>query len=130
VKEDIEEFKKGLLEKNRKEVIMMPRGNGAGPMGMGSMTGRGAGFCAGSAVPGYMNAGVGYEMGFGRGRGLRSTFNFAGRSGWGRFGNPVYGGVNAPAADEKELLGNQAELLEKQLEQVKKRLNALNGETE
>ncbi len=38
-----------------KEVIDMPRGDGTGPAGMGPMTGRAAGFCAGYPVPGYMN---------------------------------------------------------------------------
>jgi len=33
----------------------MPRGDGTGPAGMGPMTGRAAGFCAGFGVPGYMN---------------------------------------------------------------------------
>jgi len=33
----------------------MPGGDGTGPMGMGPMTGRAAGFCAGYGVPGYMN---------------------------------------------------------------------------
>ena len=33
----------------------MPRGDGTGPGGMGPMTGRAAGFCAGYSVPGYMN---------------------------------------------------------------------------
>ena len=33
----------------------MPRGDGTGPMGMGPMTGRAAGYCAGYPVPGYMN---------------------------------------------------------------------------
>ncbi|MCK4547155.1 MAG: DUF5320 domain-containing protein [Candidatus Eisenbacteria sp.] len=37
----------------------MPRGNGTGPMGMGPMTGRAAGYCAGFGVPGYMNWGGG-----------------------------------------------------------------------
>jgi len=38
-----------------KEVINMPRGDGTGPVGLGPMTGRAAGFCAGFPVPGYMN---------------------------------------------------------------------------
>ena len=38
-----------------KEVITMPFGNGTGPAGMGPMTGRAAGFCAGFPVPGYVN---------------------------------------------------------------------------
>ena len=33
----------------------MPFGNGTGPVGLGPMTGRAAGFCAGYPVPGYMN---------------------------------------------------------------------------
>lgn len=106
----------------------MPRGNGAGPMGMGPMTGRGAGFCAGFAVPGYMNPGIGYGMGFGRGRGFRRMFYLTGMPGWARFGYPAYGGAYAPAVDEKEILSNQAEFLENQLEQVKRRLKKLNSE--
>lgn len=38
-----------------KEVISMPHGDGTGPTGLGPMTGRAAGFCAGYPVPGYMN---------------------------------------------------------------------------
>jgi len=33
----------------------MPAGNGTGPMGMGPMTGRAAGYCAGYPAPGFMN---------------------------------------------------------------------------
>ena len=33
----------------------MPGGDRTGPAGMGPMTGRGAGFCAGYPMPGYMN---------------------------------------------------------------------------
>ena len=49
----------------------MPRGDRTGPMGMGPMTGRGLGYCAGYNAPGYMNAvgGRGWGMGFGRGWG-------------------------------------------------------------
>ncbi|MCK4450947.1 MAG: DUF5320 domain-containing protein, partial [Anaerolineae bacterium] len=34
----------------------MPAGDRTGPMGMGPMTGRAAGFCAGYDAPGYVNA--------------------------------------------------------------------------
>jgi len=46
----------------------MPYGDGTGPSGMGPMTGRAAGYCAGYPVPGYMNPipGRGW-YGFGRG---------------------------------------------------------------
>jgi len=49
-----------------KEVINMPFGDGTGPAGLGPMTGRAAGYCAGFPVPGYMNpvpGGVGYYGG-------------------------------------------------------------------
>jgi len=43
------------FENTGKEVIKMPFGNGTGSAGLGPMTGRAAGFCAGYPVPGYMN---------------------------------------------------------------------------
>lgn len=47
----------------------MPQGNGTGPMGLGPMTGRAAGYCAGYGVPGYANPfrGRAFYGGFGRG---------------------------------------------------------------
>ncbi len=33
----------------------MPRGDGTGPAGLGPMTGRAAGYCAGYSGPGYAN---------------------------------------------------------------------------
>lgn len=54
----------------------MPGGDRTGPMGLGPMTGRGAGYCAGFGVPGYMNPYYGRGFGgWGRGRG--------GGRGWG-----------------------------------------------
>lgn len=49
----------------------MPRGDGTGPAGMGPMTGRAAGYCAGYAVPGFMNPlpGRGFWGGGGLGAG-------------------------------------------------------------
>lgn len=42
----------------------MPAGDGTGPAGLGPMTGRAAGYCAGYPVPGFMNfiprGGLGY----------------------------------------------------------------------
>ena len=60
------------------EYIIMPRGDGTGPGGMGPMTGRAAGYCVGYGVPGYANpipgrgfgyGGGGYGRGGGRGGG-------------------------------------------------------------
>jgi len=109
----------------------MPRGDGTGPWGMGPMTGRGAGFCAGFGVPGYMNPMPDcFRFGFGRGRGFRRMFYLTGLPGWARYGYPAFGFTNLPAADEKEILSNQAELLEEQLQQVKKRLKKLEDEAD
>lgn len=55
-----------------KEVSRMPFGDGTGPRGLGPMTGRGAGYCAGFGMPGFYNPvpGGGYGgYGFGPGRG-------------------------------------------------------------
>jgi hypothetical protein len=43
------------FRENRKEVSDMPAGDGTGPLGLGPMSGRAAGFCAGYPVPGFMN---------------------------------------------------------------------------
>ena len=42
----------------------MPGGNGTGPAGMGPMTGRAAGYCAGYPIAGYLNP-FGARPGFG-----------------------------------------------------------------
>lgn len=47
----------------------MPRGDRTGPAGQGPLTGRGAGFCAGFSVPGFINLTPGRFPK--RGRGLR-----------------------------------------------------------
>ena len=94
----------------------MPRGDGTGPMGMGPMTGRGAGICAGVAPA------------FNRGRRFRRMFHLTGITGWACSGYPAYCGANAHEVDDKEFLGNQAMFLENQLQQVKKRLKELDGE--
>ena len=111
----------------------MPRGDGTGPMGMGRTVGRGAGFCAGFAAPGYANL-VGFAgdcgHGFGGRRGFRRMFHATGLPGCTRFGYPAYEGANGEAADEKAILNNQAELLEKQFQQVKKRLSHLKEDEE
>lgn len=93
----------------------MPRGDRTGPMGAGPMTGRRAGICAGYPAPGYTNIGMLYGTGFGRGRGFRRMYYLTGTPGW----------VNV---DEKEYLHNQAEFLENQLHQIKKRLDILDDE--
>jgi hypothetical protein len=110
----------------------MPRGDGTGPGGMGPMTGRAAGFCAGYSMPGYANpvGGRGMGMGWGRGRGF----------GWGRtgYGFPAYGAAAGPYAygsapfiptvapqQELDSLKGQAEYFEDALDGIKKRIEEL-----
>lgn len=102
----------------------MPRGDGTGPMGMGSMTGRGVGFCTGYSTPGYANP-VGYNCGFGigRGRGLRRMYYTAALPRWSRYSYPGYYGPDGADYDEKEALNRQADYLEEQLQQVRRRLS-------
>jgi hypothetical protein len=86
-------------------------------------------------VPGYLNpgfgCGAGYGRGFGRGfgraRGFCRGFFFAGAPAWAPSGYPVHGDAYAPTGKEKDFLSQQAEILENQLEQVKKRLQELDG---
>jgi len=105
----------------------MPRGDRTGPMGMGPMTGRGAGYCAGFGIPGYANTVLGH--GFGGGRGWRHCFYATGLPGWARFG-----GYAAPYSQpdpkmEKQALKNQADALQSELDLVKKRLSEIESET-
>lgn len=110
----------------------MPRGDGTGPMGIGPMTGRGMGCCAGYQVPGFANAG-----GMGRGRGFRGMRFATGLPAWARSGAypqgyapaayqdaaPYANEGAAPDVDEKEALQKQADFLEKQLKEVQEQLN-------
>ena len=50
----------------------MPRGDGTGPNGDGPMTGRGAGYCTGSNVPGSLNPLQRLGLGLGRRRAPRN----------------------------------------------------------
>lgn len=68
----------------------MPFGDGTGPRGMGPMTGRGAGYCAGSGRPGFANALPGRWFGFGRGRGRGRGYGWSG-AGYPGYGYPRYG---------------------------------------
>jgi len=125
----------------------MPGGDGTGPGGMGPMTGRAAGFCAGYPVPGYANpvGGRGMGMGWGRGGGWgrRNWFYATGLPGWQRagYGMPAYGGAVNPyayggvpfapgltAQQELDGLKGQAEYLEDSLDGIKKRIEELESQ--
>lgn len=54
----------------------MPGGDRTGPWGLGPMTGRRMGYCAGFQAPGFMypGPGLGFGRGFGLGRGFGRGF--------------------------------------------------------
>ena len=126
----------------------MPAGDGTGPRGMGPMTGRGAGYCAGHGIPGHANPvpgrgfgmgwgrGGGWGGGWGRGRGWRNMYYATGLPGWARFGYaPAWGAPPAPAygpcagpptpEQETEYLRAQAEWLQQQLDGISQRIAEL-----
>jgi hypothetical protein len=103
---------------------------------MGPMTGRGAGFCGGYAIPGVLNAvgrafgfgraasfGGGRGAGFGGGRGWRHRFYATGMPGWMWRGAGPWGATTPTT--EKQMLEDQAQALEAELGQIRKRLDEL-----
>ncbi len=112
-------------------MITMPRGDRTGPQGMGPMTGRQAGYCAGFSAPGYMNpVGTGRGMGFRRGGGRGAGGYGRGRGmGWG-WNAPAYGYPQAyPAGsasmskeDELNVLRQEAKALEQETQSIQSRI--------
>jgi hypothetical protein len=110
-------------------------------MGMGPMSGRAAGYCAGLGMPGYANPlpGRGFGMGFGRGRGGRGRgFGFGGGArgwrhmfyatglpGWARFSGYPAPNPQLDPETEKQALKNQADALQSELDFIKKRLSEI-----
>jgi hypothetical protein len=107
----------------------MPRGDRTGPAGMGSMSGRGAGYCAGFGAPGFAHPARGARCGAGRGRGGGAGFGAGWRRGWAAAPHPA-AGFPAPwfegeAADETESLKARARQLHDSLERVNARLSQI-----
>lgn len=125
----------------------MPGGDGTGPRGMGSMTGRGAGYCRGYGQPGFANAVPGGFGSWGRGRGGgggRGTYGrggggwrhrhwAAGPYGWGGAGRvPATGfpsfGSGMSREDEVAMLKQQAQAFQQSMEDILKRIQELETE--
>ncbi len=122
----------------------MPRGDRTGPMGQGPMTGRRAGYCSGSNMPGFSNrypggggggfglgrgfgGGLGYGRGFGGGgRGWRNRFYATGVPGWAA-GNYPAPPVAPDMTHEQELalLKSQADALTQAMDDIHKRIDEL-----
>lgn len=114
----------------------MPRGDRTGPAGLGPMSGRALGPCAGYDVSGFRGCGHGRGGGNGGGLGRRNRFYTTGLPGWQRPEAlyPSWGRPRpnvAPAAptiareQELEVLKCQAEYLEQTLEDIRKRVEEL-----
>jgi hypothetical protein len=120
----------------------MPGGDRTGPLGLGSMTGRAAGFCAGYPVPGYLNPTLGRGwFGVGRGgfpRGGGRGRAFGGGRGWGwrvgYYGYPSYAPAypyyppaypQPTAEEEKKFLQEELASLEEELNAVRERIGEL-----
>jgi hypothetical protein len=121
----------------------MPGGDRTGPMGMGPMTGRAAGYCGSYSVPGHMNVGLGRGFwgrgGRGGGRGWRHWYYATGLPGWARAGygwpGPVAAAPGAPVVpwgagqptkeQEVEFLKGQAKYFDEALQDIRKRLEEL-----
>jgi len=93
----------------------MPGGDRTGPNGLGPMTGRRAGYCAGSNVSGFENRFDNRRGGFGRGYGRRF------RGGYG--GNEFYPTQDYAEVSEKTILENDIRVLKEQLNSLEKRLS-------
>jgi hypothetical protein len=121
----------------------MPKGDRTGPMGTGSMTGRGAGYCAGFGAPGYANTTV---RGFGRGpqrvsgswgggfggagRGWRHRFYATGVPGRAYFGRDWTSHAETDLSLEKQTLESRYEALKSELESIRRRLSDIEPSSE
>jgi hypothetical protein len=135
----------------------MPGGDRTGPWGAGPITGRGAGFCSGYDVAGYMNPVYGRGFGWGRGwerglarghgmgfgRGWRHGYFATGLPGWARrYADPYYQpagfgpasgrATNSKAARAEELayLKEQARYFTEALEDINERVEELQKKAE
>lgn len=108
----------------------MPRGDGTGPMGMGSMARGGAGFCAGRGVAGFASSGPGLGRGHGGGRGRRNMFRATGLTGWQRAAMNDSAAAGSDAAmptkqQEVKALKQQATVLAEMLNNIRQRIDKI-----
>jgi Family of unknown function (DUF5320) len=133
----------------------MPGGDRTGPMGIGSMTGKAAGYCGGHPLPDYLNSvpAKGFGFGFGRGRGRARGFSRGGgrcwrhwyyatglpgrmRTGMSLLERSGYNGVYPYASEltpqqEADMLRERAKMMQQEINVINEQINVLEkAETE
>ncbi len=99
----------------------MPGFDRTGPWGRGPMTGWGRGYCA---SPGWGSR-PRYGWGSGFGRGWRHRFWATGMPGRGWWGPPDWYGPGLSREEEMAMLQEEAEYLEKELKDIRKKIDEL-----
>ena len=114
----------------------MPRGNRTGPNGMGPMTGRAAGFCAGHDEAGFTTApggGFGRGRGHGGGRGFGNGFGAGRGRGAGFRRGSGYGRGSAPGLPTKTELAAEmnaeVEALEQRIAWLRREIDGMDAES-
>lgn len=123
----------------------MLRRDGTGPNGMGSMTGKGLGFCAGGNIPSIPNRPrMGYGRGLGGGRANRSQLGLGMRKGrgggfkwcWQPSGpvNPVIASIavrkQMTPTNQVEMLKQEKDYLESELTEIQKAIEGISKSIE
>lgn len=98
----------------------MPRGDRTGPLGQGSMTGRGMGFCSGNEFAGNAAGtfGRGMARGFRGGQGRRGGFSRFGNVGFEQNTEDAKQNRKRSIEDEIDFLKNQISGLEAELKKL------------
>ena len=127
---------KGTLISEFLKEVFMPRGDGTGPNGQGSRTGRGMGFCSGLDRPGFMNFGnpnYGFRRGgFPRDGGMGRGFG----GGRGNYWNTLQQNQNYAQApiqnppQEKECVEQEIKMLQNELSEMESYLKELKNKKE
>jgi len=105
----------------------MPGGDRTGPMGFGPRTGRGLGYCSGFNTPGFYRS----WPGRGGGRGWwRLGWMGPAAAGLGYLANRTFAGFwpQADPQQQKSMLRQQAEAMEKQLAEIQAELKRLESQ--
>ncbi len=99
----------------KKEVVIMPRRDGTGPLGRGSMSGRGLGFCTGTNIA---KCGMGLRLGL--------RLESGGSRGYGR----NFFEERTESKTQEDVLIEQKEILQNRLESIKNKLDTLSNSGE